>query len=387
MMNEFETVIDFGSKNLRLSVFNNSSELVFSRVKHQEKSEHENSKISLIKIIRDAEKKLSMHIDRVNVLYDSVSYKFVDLAIKKTFDRPTLISKYYYNLIEEANFIVKENYFKDQIVHSIINKIIIDNSKNLEVISDQIKVNSFILEIKFICIKRSIINDLKNEFKRNNLIISNIFCSSYVKSLFYKNKLEVDNNFIFLDIGYERSSAWYFKNNKLKFFNSINIGGNSITKDISKVLKLNINYSEELKINFNQNENKNFYQNSINHFNLYTEIQEKNISIGILKKIIQARVDEIIEIIINQNDYFKKKNVLKKPNIIFIGSGSKLLSNSLNLDTSLLFSKSIFFKETDSMICEAGYNYSKSSESRLIQSKDKLKRSGFFESFFNFFSN
>ena len=96
MMNEFETVIDFGSKNLRLSVFNNSSNLVFSRVKHQEKSEHENSKISLIKIIRDAEKKLSMHIDRVNVLYDSVSYKFVDLAIKKTFDRPTLISKYYY---------------------------------------------------------------------------------------------------------------------------------------------------------------------------------------------------------------------------------------------------------------------------------------------------
>ena len=78
---------------------------------------------------------------------------------------------------------------------------------------------------------------------------------------------------------------------------------------------------------------------------------------------------------------------MKKPNIIFIGSGSKLLSNSLNLDTSILFSKSIFFKETDSMICEAGYNYNKSGESRLIQSKAKLKRSGFFESFFNFFSN
>ena len=79
-----------------------------------------------------------------------------------------------------------------------------------------------------------------------------MYCSSYVKSIFYKKSIDIKNNLIFLDIGYERSSALFFNNNKFQFLKSIPIGGNNITKDISKVLKLDINYSEEIKIKFNK---------------------------------------------------------------------------------------------------------------------------------------
>ena len=61
--------------------------------------------------------------------------------------------------------------------------------------------------------------------------------------------------FLFLDIGFERSTGLIFQNNKFIFFKSIPIGGNNITKDISKVLNLSLEYSENLKLKFNQLEN------------------------------------------------------------------------------------------------------------------------------------
>ena len=95
-MSNLETIIDFGSKNLRLGVFDQSSEIIYSsNVKIIENFENENLEKSLDKLIRDAEKKLSTHLVDINVLYDSAKFNFIDLSIKKSLDHPTLISKYY----------------------------------------------------------------------------------------------------------------------------------------------------------------------------------------------------------------------------------------------------------------------------------------------------
>ena len=151
-----------------------------------------NRRIKLLnKLIRDAEKHLSTHLVDVNVLYDSSEYNFIELSIKKSFDQPTLISKYYKSLVEEANFIISENNFRDEVIHVAINNIIIDDNKKLENIFDDIKIKYLILELKFICLKKSLINNLFNKFKKNNLNISHLYCSSYVKSIFYKKSIDI----------------------------------------------------------------------------------------------------------------------------------------------------------------------------------------------------
>ena len=387
-MSNLETVIDFGSKNLRLGVFDQSSERIYSsNAKISEFDENKGFEKSLNKLIRDAEKKLSTHLADVNILYDTSKFNFIDLSIKKSFDQPTLISKHYDSLVEEANFIVSENNFKDQVIHIIVNNIIIDDNKKIEVISDKIKIKLIILEIKFICLNKSLISIISNKFKKNNLSISNIYCSSYVKSIFYKKNLEIKNNLIFLDIGFERTSALFFNNNKFQFLNSIPLGGNNITKDISKIFKLSIEYSENFKIKFNKNEKEiSLQKNFSNNINLYTEIIEKNISIDLLKQIIEARVNEIIELTILNNNYFKKINSTKKQCIVFIGNGSKLIPNINSINSKKIFSDLIFFEENDLKICDAGINYYKSNESYLTKNKKKPKKTGFFEKFFNLFS-
>ena len=105
-----------------------------------------------------------------------------------------------------------------------------------------------------------------------------------------------------------------------------------------------------------------------------------------MKNIIQARVDEIIELAVHKNNYFKDKNNLEKESIIFIGGGSKLLSNNNTFESRKLFQELIFLKENELTICDAGLNYNKSEESQWVISKKKSKKAGFFERFFNFFS-
>ena len=387
-MSNLDTVIDFGSKNLRLGVFNQSSEIIYSsNIKTTEVFESENLDNSLNKLIRDAEKKLSTHLVDVNVLYDSSKFNFVDLSIKKSFDQPTLISKYYKSLVNEANFIVSENNFKDKILHISINNMIVDDNKKLENVLDNLKTKSLILELKFICLKKCSFNNLSNKFKKNNLNILNIYCSSYVKSQLYKKNFENKNNFIFLDIGFERSSAFVFHKKKFKFFKSIPIGGNNITKDISKVLNLDLNYSEDLKLKFSKDEKEiSFNKNSLNDINLYSELVKKNISIDLLKQIIEARINEIIKLAVTQNNFFKNNTSVSKPIIIFIGGGSKLLSKNFNFDFNKDFSELIFFNENDSDICKAAMHYHKSDERFLIKNSKKIKKIGLFEKFFNLFS-
>ena len=387
-MSNLETVIDCGSKNLRLGVFDQSSERIYlSNVTITEFDENKGFEKSLNQLIRDAEKQLSTHLVDVNILYDTSKFNFIDLSIKKSFDQSTSISKHYDSLVEEANFIVSENNFKDQVIHIVVNNIIIDGNKKIEVISEEIKIKFLILEIKFICLNKSLLSIISNKFKKNNLNISNIYCSSYIKSIFYKKNLEIKNNLIFLDIGFERTSALFFNNNKFQFLNSIPLGSNNITKDISKILKLSIEYSENLKIKFNKDEKEiSIEKNSSNNINLYSEIIEKNISIDLLKQIIEARVNEIIELTILNNNYFKKINSTKKQCIVFIGNGSKLIPNINSINSKKIFSDLIFFEENDSKICDAGINYYKSNESYLTKSKKKPKKTGFFEKFFNLFS-
>ena len=86
-MNEFHTVIDYGTKNLRLNVFNETFKSIYSsKVENSELVENKNLEKSLIKLIRDAEKYLSNHIDYVDILYDTSQFNYIDLSIKKSFD-------------------------------------------------------------------------------------------------------------------------------------------------------------------------------------------------------------------------------------------------------------------------------------------------------------
>ena len=151
--NNFSTVIDYGSSNLRLGVFNENLKNSFILSKKISEKNNYEEHFNLIKfLIKDAEKKISNHLDNVTVLYDSPEIYSIDFAIKKNFDQKLFIKENYLSIILEANQLIKNNYIDKKIIHVISTNIIIDGKKLKKDLDKNIKAKSIILEMKFICL-------------------------------------------------------------------------------------------------------------------------------------------------------------------------------------------------------------------------------------------
>ena len=114
-MSEFNAIIDFGSDNLRIGVFDSQSKSIYnSKLQFDESLNNKDLNNYLNELIRDAERRLSFHLENVVVLYDSSKFYSIESLNKKIFDQPTSIRNHYDSLIEEANFIISQNNFNAQ---------------------------------------------------------------------------------------------------------------------------------------------------------------------------------------------------------------------------------------------------------------------------------
>ncbi len=387
--NNYSTVIDFGLNNLRLSIFNDDSKNIFSISKEIfEKKNYEEHSKSLDFLIRTAEKKISSHLQNLIVLYDNPEFNSIDLSIKKDFDQPINFKDMYYSLLMEANLLISNNHLNDKIIHLIIVKSYVDGKELVENFDNDKKIKSIIIELKFLCLNWKKYNEILNIFKKNNLEILNMYCTSFIKSFSYINYFNKKNNLTFLDIGWERSTVISYKDNRPILFNSIPIGGNHITKDISKVLKLNLEDSEKIKKTFNKSEIEFSFdqKTSDEKKQLIQQIIGKNISIDLLKKVVLARVEEIISLVFKDIFSSEKNKSNINSTLVLTGNGSNLFNkNSFHLDDKFNFTEISFYEENDSEICSAGYHFDIDENNTIKLLNKSKKKAGFFEKFFNFF--
>lgn len=377
-------ILDFGSSRIRFSVFNNDLKEVYTESENVKLENNLlNHMLKTRKIIKNAEKKITNHINDSVITLDLNELFTIDLSLNKNLDGKLNIYKVYNSLILELNQIIETNYNKYQIIHTILDKCIVDNKLFYEIPKDVKVINNIKIDFKILCFPKNIINYIKNSFKKNNINITNFFCTSYIKSKSYLKNLNFKNA-SFLDIGFEKTSLICFLNKKLKFIQVIPIGGNHITKDISNVFNLSLDEAEKIKRLFNKSENEFSYQQNVNNNISIKDIISKNISIDTLKKVILYRVQEIIDLSYNKYVSNSYKICLKNSDLFLIGNGSLLFKdNSFHLKDSFEFKNISFFNETDYQICNSGLTYYLNNYQ--IQKKN-YKKQGIFERFFNYFA-
>ena len=156
-------------------------------------------------------------------------------------------------------------------------------------------------------------------------------------------------------------------------------------------MKLSLDESEELKKSFNRSEIDFSYENSDS-----TDIKEvikkiigKNISIDLLKKVVLARIEEIIQLSFKSISISKSIDTKKNLNLVLIGKGSKIFNkNSFQIEDKYNFKEINFYEENDFEICKAGLMFEKKFQNENPQKlKKNQKKLGFFQRFFNFFGN
>ena len=381
------TYIDFGSSRIRIGVFDlESSKNIFTSEKdcisnfNEKYFDISKSNEVINSLIKVAEKKIDNHIKNINLMIDTPDMFSIDISIKKTSDKKKYSNSDILSLLQEGKNLIQNNYSDKKIVHMIAKNFIFDDIEYFEIPNKELNYNTLIINLKFICFSNNTFKKLQDIFNINHIAINNLYCSSYIRSANYNLIFENYKKKIFLDIGYNKSTVIVFEDKRFLFFNVLPVGGKHITKDISILLKIDINDAEKLKKSLNKSDT------------IFENKSDENIKLkssDLSKQIIHARVDEIIKLNL-ANEYFNSFFYQNDDSVlVFTGEGSKILNkNSIYLEEKFDFFNEIsFFEEDSTSICESGFNFDKEKKFQEVSFQTKKsKNKGFFEKFFNFFN-
>ena len=388
-INKFLTVVDYGSKKIRLSIFDKNHKKIYSTYENQISDQNvETKSYKINEIIRKAEKNISDHIEEMVVLYDDPKVTAIDLSIKKEFDQKIIVDENILLLVTEAKKLLQNYHDNLKIMHTIINKFLIDDKEYYQNLDKKLLGKKVIIDFKFVCIPNNKYLFIEDLFKKNSVQILNLFCTSITKAITYQKYFKNKKSIAFLDIGWERSTLTYFANNQIQYLKNIKIGGNHITKDINKIFNIEIDQSEKIKQAFQSSEEEFSYDKIDEQKNLLIKnIIGQDIDIDNLKMVILARVQEIIDLSLIENKLIDKFKESNETLLVLTGDGSKIFNkNSFHLKDSFNFAEINFYDESDEEICNAGEKLFYFNNYKFEQKNIKnINKKGYFERFFNLF--
>ena len=267
---KFQTFFDCGFSKMRAGTFNSDNDKDFFCIESEFFTDRSNLGSKIKKIVVSLEGMSDRYINSINLMIDSPKMLSIGISLSKKLDGSKLKEENIKFLIQEAKQQILKYYINYNIAHIIIDNYNIDGT-NYSYLPEKVECHFISLDIFFICLPTDLILYFTNIFSKSNILIDQIICSSYAKSINYKSNLSLIRYVSFIDIGFNKTSIISYLNHKIISIDVLPVGGNHITKDISKVLDVDLDKSEQIKLNFDQN----------------SEIlNEQNISSDILQKII-----------------------------------------------------------------------------------------------------
>jgi|TARA_B110000459_G_scaffold175314_1_gene198619 cell division protein FtsA len=369
MKNEnFQTFFDCGFSRIRAGIFNKNNQNVAFYSESEFFTDRSNLELKIKKIVASFEKDTNEYINNINLMLDSSKMLSISISISKKLDGSKLKETNVQFLIQEAKQQILKYYTNYNIAHIIINNYKIDNVDYVH-LPDEIKCSFISVDILFICLPSDLVLYFKDIFSKSNILINQIICTTYAKSINYKDSLNLTGHISFVDVGFNKTSIISYFNDKTLSLDILPVGGNHITKDIAKILEIDLERAEQIKINFNQN--------------LILD-SEEDISIETLERIILARAEEILELSAQSSE--SNSVMLGKFKLLIMGDGSKILDN--HYKDKLSFSSDIdFVKETLEDICESGFKFGMGQyKQEVVVVPKKQTKQGFFEKLFHFFT-
>ena len=123
-------------------------------------------------------------------MIDSPKMLSVGISLSKKLDGSKLKQANIQFLVQEAKQQILKYYTNHNIAHIIINNYKIDDV-DYSYLPDEIKCDFISLDILFICLPTDLVLYFKNIFSKSNILIDQIICSSYAKSINYKDNLNL----------------------------------------------------------------------------------------------------------------------------------------------------------------------------------------------------
>jgi len=149
--------------------------------------------------------------------------------------------------------------------------------------------------------------------------------SPLLSSLSTLSKNQKELGVLVLDLGGETTNLVVVQENKLLTLKTIPLGGEHITNDIALALRIPTKIAKEIKIHYGSASSKNISKKETVNLNEFDPSLEEEISRKYLAQIIEARLEEIFDLV---NQEIKKigKQANLPGGVVLVGGGAKLPS-------------------------------------------------------------
>lgn len=282
--------------------------------------------LSLSKTIKDAEEETNL---KINSAYVTIPGKFITIVqnsiVKDVKDRFAGIS---IKDIQNAIMQVKDIEIPDgkTLIDIVPDKIILDNG---QVVTDPVGSlsSSFTINAQVILADKDYVRQLNSIFKKAGLEIDGIVPVTLAERNLMLDSNEMHDNIALLDVGAGNTDIGVFEGSTFVYTNSIPLGGDNITNDISMVLNISEEEADKLKRQYGL-ALKSFIDND-NDIILNTckdSNKNKIIKSSELIEIIEARIEELFSII--NKDITNQGIKQRINNVILTGQGIINISKS-----------------------------------------------------------
>ena len=398
MMEEKIVILDLGSYKIKILVISlnknnyidiHSKYSTFSSgIKRGNVVDIEKLSAQIKFCISSIEKEINQKISEIYVGINSIDFNFLTFGLSRNIGSYEIEEKKdLQNLINLAFGIFKNNFKTNKVVHFLNSGFYLDKKNYVE---NPLGLRSKTLDINFsfLSLDKNIILNYNKAIAKTGLRIKKYFYSPFATSILSSDQDTIEKGFINIDFGFDKTCITFFENSKLLYSNIIPIGSNHINNDLIRAAGVNKDLAEKIKLNYDKILANNFDRS------ILVGKDDRKISSEIITKIIDARLEEIVDYIYKNILYCRSLNRSARK-IIITGGGAdlKILSSKLSkkLNTDVEYAKQTFpIKNTefnifsDYMVCLG--------IAKLIffPFKDEIKgfssqKTNFFEKFYSIF--
>jgi len=281
--------------------------------------------LSISKLVKDAETELNFGI---NSAYVTIPGKYVTIVqntiTKDAKDKYAGISAkdVSSSIMQVKDITIPEGM---QLIDIVEDEFILDNGK---VVQDPIGSlsASFTLNAQVILADKEYIRKIANIFKKIDIDIDGLIPVSLAERNLILDANELTDNVLLIDIGAGNTELGVFEGNDFIYTNTIPLGGDNITNDISIVLGISEEEAERLKKQYSLAMKSYIDNDNEILLTTYKDDSKKVIKSSELIEIIEARIEEIFSLV--NKDITTKGIKSRINNVVLTGQGITTISKS-----------------------------------------------------------
>ena len=311
------------------------------------------------KNVQSIENKLNYVFKEVTIIIDGFDYSCINISGFKKLNGSQVLKENISYILNSLKLDITENEKEKTILHIFNSKSVLDGIR-VENLPIGLFGDFYSNELTFFLIGNNDMKNIQQIFTKNNLNIKKVLIKNFIEGAQIINQNNNIETFFKIKINKDRSHISFFDKASFRYEEYFNFGTNIIFKDIAKVCSIN-NETIEVILSDKFYGNKNFENdNEFLEERYFTKESYRKIRKKLIIDIVNARIEEITSIILNQNINIES---LKQNNaVVYIIIEDQLILDNFKENFKFYFLKDYNFNlnliddfEIDSSIMSAAH--------------------------------